>query len=31
MIKDGENNILAPKGWDRAGGGDFWQGNYHLK
>lgn len=31
MIKDGENNILAPKGWDRAGGGDFWQGNYHFE
>ncbi|NLK44555.1 MAG: hypothetical protein GX300_09195 [Tissierellia bacterium] len=31
MIKDGENNILAPKGWDRAGGGYFWQGNYHFE
>ncbi|NLY77990.1 MAG: hypothetical protein GX080_07920 [Tissierellia bacterium] len=31
LLKDERSNILAPSSWAVAGGGDFWQGNYHFE
>lgn len=31
LLKDEKNNILSPKGWGIAGGGEFWKGEYLFK
>lgn len=30
-LKDQEGNIIPSKNWGRAGGGDFWQGDYYFE
>lgn len=31
LIKDMDGNIISTTRWDRAGGGEYWQGNYHFE
>lgn len=31
LLKDKAGNIVSSKNWGRAGGGDFWQGDYYFE